>query len=121
LFSAPYFMLLDTGFAAMLVLATVLGLGVFWAPVTATLGTLSSEIFSTRVRYTGVTLGYQIGAAAAGGTAPLIATWLQARFDGAWWPIAVYLVFTALLSIAAVSLAGRAARVGEGRSAAAKG
>ncbi|GAA1446575.1 hypothetical protein GCM10009602_33540 [Nocardiopsis tropica] len=76
--------------------------------VTATIGTLSSEIFSTRVRYTGVTLGYQIGAALAGGTAPLIATWLLSRFDDSWVPIAVYPMFTALISIVAVSLAHRA-------------
>jgi len=111
LFAAPYFLMLGTGSVPLLVLATVIGLGVFWAPVTATIGTLSSEIFSTRVRYTGVTLGYQIGAALAGGTAPLIATWLLSRFDNSWVPIAVYLVFTALISIVAVSLAHRASKV----------
>ncbi|MEU0236450.1 MFS transporter [Nocardiopsis sp. NPDC006198] len=110
LFAVPYFLMLGTGSVAMLVLATVIGLGVFWAPVTATIGTLSSEIFSTRVRYTGVTLGYQIGAALAGGTAPLIATWLLSRFDDSWVPIAVYLVFTALISVVAVSLAHRASK-----------
>ncbi|WAE73245.1 MFS transporter [Streptomonospora nanhaiensis] len=110
LFAVPYFLMLGTGSVAVLVLATVIGLGVFWAPVTATIGTLSSEIFSTRVRYTGVTLGYQIGAALAGGTAPLIATWLLSRFDDSWVPIAVYLVFTALISIVAVSLAHRASK-----------
>jgi metabolite-proton symporter len=110
LFAVPYFLMLGTGSVAMLVLATVIGLGVFWAPVTATIGTLSSEIFSTRVRYTGVTLGYQIGAALAGGTAPLIATWLLSRFDDSWVPIAVYLMFTALISIVAVSLAHRASK-----------
>ncbi|QVQ55016.1 MHS family MFS transporter [Spiractinospora alimapuensis] len=109
-FSAPYFMLLDAGTVPLLFVATVLGLGILWAPVTATLGTLCSEIFSTRIRYTGITLGYQVGAALAGGTAPLIATWLLSRFDESWTPIAVYLTVTALLSIVAVALAGRAAR-----------
>ncbi|MBQ1080004.1 MFS transporter [Nocardiopsis sp. B62] len=107
LFTAPYFLMLGTGSNLMLILATVIGLGVLWAPVTATIGTLSSEIFSTRVRYTGVTLGYQIGAALAGGTAPLIATWLLSRFNDSWVPIAVYLSFTAVLSIVAVSFAHR--------------
>lgn len=113
LFIAPYFLMLGTGSTLMLVLATVIGLGVLWAPVTATIGTLCSEIFSTRVRYTGVTLGYQIGAAAAGGTAPLIATWLLSRFDNSWIPIAVYLVLTAVVSIVAVALAGRASNAEE--------
>ncbi|GAB3478962.1 MFS transporter [Nocardiopsis coralliicola] len=113
LFAAPYFLLLDTGSTAMLILATVVGLGIFWAPVTATLGTLSSEIFPARIRYTGVTLGYQIGAAAAGGTAPLIATWLLSEFGGSWLPIAVYIVATAGISLAAVLLAGSASRVSQ--------
>ncbi|WDZ90635.1 MFS transporter [Nocardiopsis sp. HUAS JQ3] len=120
LFIAPYFLMLGTGSTLMLVLATVIGLGVLWAPVTATIGTLCSEIFSTRVRYTGVTLGYQIGAAAAGGTAPLIATWLLSRFDDSWVPIAVYLVLTAVVSIVAVALAGRASNAEERHLAAAE-
>ncbi|GAB2481767.1 MFS transporter [Nocardiopsis aegyptia] len=114
LFIAPYFLMLGTGDTFMLVLATIIGLGVLWAPITATIGTLCSEIFSTRVRYTGVTLGYQIGAALAGGTAPLIATWLLSRFDESWVPVAGYLVFTAVVSILAVSLARRASNA-EGR------
>ena len=114
LFIAPYFLMLGTGSTFMLILATVIGLGVLWSPITATIGTLCSEIFSTRVRYTGVTLGYQIGAALAGGTAPLIATWLLSRFDESWVPVAGYLVFTAVVSIVAVSLARRASNA-EGR------
>lgn len=113
LFSAPYFLMLGTGSNLMLILATVIGLGILWAPVTATIGTLSSEIFSTRVRYTGVTLGYQIGAALAGGTAPLIATWLLSRFDNSWVPIAVYLTFTAVISVVAVSFAHKSANPAE--------
>ncbi|MBV2363743.1 MFS transporter [Streptomonospora nanhaiensis] len=108
-FAVPYFLMLQTGAGLMLVAATVIGLGILWPPVTATIGTLSSEIFSTRVRYTGVTLGYQVGAALAGGTAPLIATWLLSRFGESWVPIAVYLVVTAGISLAAVALARTAA------------
>lgn len=109
-FAAPFFMLLDLRMNWAVYAAVVISLGVAWPPVTATLGTLTSEIFTTRVRYTGVTLGYQIGAALAGGTAPLLATWLLARFDGAWWPIAAYLVVLAAISICAVSLSGRVVR-----------
>ncbi len=80
-----------------------------WAPITAVLGTLFSEIFATGVRYTGVTLGYQLGAALAGGTAPLIATALLQRYQGSATPIAVYLVATGAISFCAV-LAARPAR-----------
>ncbi|MBR8742376.1 MFS transporter [Nocardiopsis sp. MG754419] len=108
--SVPFFMLLDLQMNWAVYAAVVLALGLAWPPVTATLGTLTSEIFTTRVRYTGVTLGYQVGAALAGGTAPLLATWLLARFDGAWWPIAAYLVVLAVISFTAVALSGSVVR-----------
>lgn len=106
LFSVPFFLLLDLQMDWALFAAVIIGLGIVWPPVTATLGTFTSEIFSTRVRYTGVTLGYQLGAAIFGGTAPLIATWMLSEFDGAWWPIAVYMIALALLSLIAVACAG---------------
>ncbi|MFI2104548.1 MFS transporter [Isoptericola sp. NPDC019693] len=114
-FAAPFFLLLDLRVDWAVYAAVVLGLGIVWPPVTATLGTLMSETFTTRVRYTGVTLGYQIGAALAGGTAPLLATWLLARFDGAWWPIAVYMVGLAAVALVAVSLSGRVVRLERAR------
>jgi metabolite-proton symporter len=106
LFSVPFFLLLDLRMNWALFVAVIIGLGVVWPPVTATLGTFTSEIFSTRVRYTGVTLGYQLGAAIFGGTAPLIATWMLSEFDDAWWPIAAYMIALALLSFIAVACAG---------------
>lgn len=109
-FAAPFFLLLGFQVNWAVFVAVVIGLGVVWPPVTATLGTLMSEIFTTRVRYTGVTLGYQIGAALAGGTAPLIATWLLSRFDGSWLPIALYLMGLASISLVAVLFAGPVVR-----------
>lgn len=107
LFIVPYFMLLDTRSQWGITLATVIGFGVLWAPVTAALGTLSSEIFSTRVRYTGITLGYQLGAALAGGTAPLIATWLLSEYNGSWQPVAIYLLVTVAISLIAILSIGK--------------
>ncbi len=102
LYAFPYFWLLHQGSVAMLFLATVIGLGIIWAPITAVLGTMFSEIFSARVRYTGISLGYQIGAAVAGGTAPLIATALLIRFNNSYIPVALYIIFTAVISLIAV-------------------
>ncbi|WP_097161008.1 MFS transporter [Enterobacter sp. CC120223-11] len=107
LFIVPWFMLLDTGTTWGIMLATVIAFGVLWAPVTAVLGTLCSEIFSANVRYTGITLGYQLGAALAGGTAPLIATGLLAKYNGDWKPVACYLAITVLISLTAIFFASR--------------
>ena len=109
-FIIPYFMLLDLKATWAIVLATFLIFGIIWSPITATLGTLSSEIFDTRVRYTGVTLGYQIGASVAGGTAPLVATYLLKEFHNSWLPIALYvmmLVGVSLLAVVTVMLRSR--------------
>lgn len=103
LFAFPYFYLLSLKSAVWLTIATVIGLGILWAPVTAVLGTLFSEIFSTNVRYTGVTLGYQLGAALAGGTAPLIATALLTAFNNSWVPVALYIILTGAISLAAIA------------------
>lgn len=102
LFAFPYFWMIQQGSVAMLIIATVVGLGIIWAPITAVLGTMFSEIFDAKVRYTGVTLGYQVGAAIAGGTAPLVATALLAKFDNSYVPVALYIIFTALISLVAI-------------------
>ncbi|MEA3577122.1 MFS transporter [Peribacillus frigoritolerans] len=102
LFAFPYFWLLQQKSVLILIVATVIGLGVIWAPITAVLGTMFSEIFDARIRYTGITLGYQIGAALAGGTAPLVATALLNRFNNSYVPVALYIIFASVLSLAAI-------------------
>ncbi|WP_454861689.1 MFS transporter [Peribacillus frigoritolerans] len=102
LFAFPYFWLLEQKSVLLLIVATVIGLGVIWAPITAVLGTMFSEIFDAKIRYTGITLGYQIGAALAGGTAPLVATALLNRFNNSYVPVALYIIFAAVLSLAAI-------------------
>ncbi|PSL41610.1 metabolite-proton symporter [Planomicrobium soli] len=102
LFAFPYFWMIQQGSVVLLVIATVIGLGIIWAPITAVLGTMFSEIFEAKVRYTGISLGYQIGAAVAGGTAPLVATALLAEFNNSYIPVALYIVFTSLISLVAI-------------------
>ncbi|AOH56404.1 MFS transporter [Peribacillus muralis] len=102
LFAFPYFWLLQQKSVPLLIIATVIGLGIIWAPITAVLGTMFSEIFDARIRYTGITLGYQIGAALAGGTAPLVATALLNRFNNSYVPVAIYIIFASFLSLAAI-------------------
>ncbi len=102
LFAFPYFWMLQQGSVALLIIATVIGLGIIWAPITAVLGTMFSEIFDAKIRYTGISLGYQIGAAVAGGTAPLVATALLVRFDNSYIPVAIYIIFTALISLVSI-------------------
>ena len=102
IYGFPYFYIVNTHEPTLVILATFLGLVVIWPPITAILGTMFSESFSKEVRYTGVTLGYQIGAAVAGGSAPLIAEFLMNQFNGSSIPVSLYIIMTATVSIVAV-------------------
>lgn len=103
LYAFPYFWLLHQNSAVLLIIATIIGLGIIWAPITAVLGTMFSEIFKSNVRYTGISLGYQIGAAVAGGTAPLVATALLAAYNNSYVPVALYIILTSIISLIAVA------------------
>ena len=52
----------------------------------------------------------RLGAALAGGTAPLIATWLLHEFNNDWHPIAIYIIIAAAISLLAVAFAPAIAR-----------
>ncbi len=59
------------------------------------------ELFATRVRVTGASLGFQFAGVFGGALAPLIATGLVARFDSLT-PVAIYLaIVSALIAVAA--------------------
>ena len=64
-----------------------------------------SELFDTRVRYSGASLGYQLASPLAGGLAPFIATALLHWSGGKAWPVAVYLVAMAAITLVCVWLA----------------
>ncbi|GDY51372.1 hypothetical protein SVIO_019950 [Streptomyces violaceusniger] len=99
----PFFLLIDTkGFPALLLAVTV-GLifhGAMYAPQAA----FFSEMFATRMRYSGASIGAQFASVAAGAPAPLIATALLADYDSAT-PIALYVIAAALLTLVAVGVA----------------
>jgi MFS family permease len=65
---------------------------------------IMSELFPTRMRYSGVSLGSQVTSIFAGSLAPLLATqWL--KDTGSWLPTAIYLVVAcAITAVAVVSL-----------------
>jgi hypothetical protein len=63
---------------------------------------LIAESFSSRLRYSGSSLGYQLASVIAGGPAPLIATWLLDR-TGSPYSIAGYVLVCSVLSLLAAS------------------
>jgi metabolite-proton symporter len=86
--------------AALVALAVVLG--ITYGPLAA----LLSELFPTNVRYSGASLGYQIGAILGGGIAPLVAAALYGRWRSSV-PITLYLGAVCLLSLGCIALVTR--------------
>ncbi|MBW0106705.1 MFS transporter, partial [Pseudonocardia sp. KRD291] len=100
--AVPAFLLIDTGSVWLIVLALAvvhLVLGAMYGPLAA----LFSEMFGTRVRYSGASLGYQIGTVVGGGFAPIIATSLYAA-SGTSAAISGYLVVVSLITLGSVAL-----------------
>ncbi|MGW1091080.1 MFS transporter [Streptomyces sp. NPDC002596] len=81
LLAAPVYALVDTESTALLILGMVLG-QVVQSAMYAPLGPLLSEMFGTRVRYTGASLGYQLAALIGGGFTPLMAGSLLSASGG---------------------------------------
>ncbi|TDN92323.1 metabolite-proton symporter [Microbacterium sp. BK668] len=94
------FPMFDTRNPAIIVAAISLGLFIhafMYAPQPA----IMSEMFPTRMRYSGVSLGYQVTSIVAGSLAPIIATALLATYDS-YVPVAVYLAIAAAVTLVAV-------------------
>ncbi|AIE60253.1 integral membrane transport protein [Bacillus methanolicus MGA3] len=99
LFVIPFFWLMDSGSVLLITIGIVIGLNVFHDAVYGPQAVYYSELFGTKIRLSGASIGYQVGAVLAGGLSPIIATWLLAEFDGKSWPICLYLIALGVLSI----------------------
>lgn len=104
LYIVPFFWLVSLGSASIALAAVIIGFGFIWPTYGSILGTLFAESFPADVRYTGVSLGYQVGAAMVGGPLPLIATALLARFDGSYLPVAAFIALCGIVSLFALAV-----------------
>ena len=93
------FPLVDTGSFWLITLAVSGGM-IFLAMMYGPQAAFFTELFSTEVRYSGATLGYQFGAIIGGAFAPTIAVKLWTEFDIFW--VSVYMSFSALLTLLSV-------------------
>ncbi|WP_018532618.1 MULTISPECIES: MFS transporter [unclassified Streptomyces] len=99
----PFFSLVDTASFGNLILAVTVGLvlhGAMYAPQAA----FFSEMFATRMRYSGASIGAQFASVAAGAPAPLIATALLDS-SGESTLISLYVIAAAVITLIAVAVA----------------
>ncbi|MFI6325326.1 MFS transporter [Nonomuraea sp. NPDC050556] len=102
LWAFAFFPLVDSGSPVNVTIAVTVGLvlhGAMYGPQAA----FFTELFGTNVRYSGVSVGYQLASIVAGAPAPLIAVALL-KSSGSSLPISIYLAIAAVLTILAVVL-----------------
>ena len=95
------FPLVDTGNFWLIVLAITGGL-TFLSMMYGPQAAFFTELFNTEVRYSGATLGYQLGAIVGGAFAPTIAAKLWIDYDILW--VSAYIAFASILSLLSVMM-----------------
>ena len=102
LWAVPMWFLIDSGNAALFTLAIfvlTIGLGPSYGPQSA----MYAEMFPASVRFSGISIGYAIGAILGGAFAPMIAEMILKQ-TGQSWMIGVYIAALAVVSVIAVSM-----------------
>jgi len=93
----PLFLLLNSG-SLVAAIAAHCGLAVIEAVYVSSAVAAGVELFATRVRYSGFSIGYNVCVAAFGGTTPYVVTWLTAQTANNVAP-AYYVVAAAIVSL----------------------
>lgn len=107
----PFFQLLDTKDPFMIGLAICVAM-TFWALMYGPLAAYVTELFPTNVRYSGISLGFQLAGIFGGGLAPLIATGLLATYASST-AVAVYVFLALGLTTVSIILAGKPAKLAD--------
>ena len=98
---ALFFVAAGSGSVIAVALSIVFGINVVHDAMYGPQAAWFAELFDTRVRYSGSSLGYSIGAVLGGGFAPLIAAALLVVGGGRPWLIVVYFAVLAAITVAA--------------------
>jgi len=98
----PILFLLQSGTAWGLFLALFLGLSVIQGFTAGPYGAFAAELYPTRIRYSGTSIGYQTAATLGAGFTPMLATALVLLAGGSLWLVAV--AWIALSSISGIAL-----------------
>jgi metabolite-proton symporter len=104
-----FFALLDTGRFILITVATVIAL-VFHAAMYGPQASFIAEMFPTRVRYTGASMGYQLAGILGGALAPIISVALLDRYDTSV-AVSLYVVGVLVLTAVCVFLAPETSRI----------
>lgn len=101
-FAYPFFAMLESGSTMLIVLAFVIGNGVCHAAMVGVQPAMYSEMFSARVRYSGLAMAHEVSSLIVG-FSPLIATALYAHYRSPT-PVALFLGAICLVSASSLLL-----------------
>ncbi len=104
-----FFALLDTRRFGLIILAAVVAL-IFHAAMYGPQAAFITEMFPTKVRYSGASIGYQLAGIIGGALAPIISVALLDRFDSSV-PVSVYAVAMLIVTLTCVLLAPETSRL----------
>lgn len=103
--ATPIFLLIQTGQPWAIIAGVVLFMGLGHGLVYAPLPAMYCELFPTDVRYSGISVGYQMAAILLSSFTPALASALVVLSGGSLWPIVVFAIGTTTIAMVAVRLA----------------
>jgi len=98
----PSFWLMETRSPVLICIAVAIPFGLIYPAVYGPEAALFSELFDTRVRYSGASFVYQFSGIFASGLTPILATWFLQLGNNAPWYICIYVLIVSLISAASV-------------------
>lgn len=97
----PMFLLVETKNIVLMTAGITLAV-VSLSALYAVVAGYMADAFPANLRYSGISIAYQLIAAVAGGTTPLIGTMLAKQYAGQWLPLALLFSFLSLMSLVGV-------------------
>ena len=101
-FAFPFFWLVNTGSAPLIVLAFICVMGIGGAAMFGPQAAYFAELFGPRLRYSGFAFARELGSILAGGPAPFLSGLLVLWMGGAPWGVAVYIIVLALITAGSI-------------------
>ncbi|HUB44438.1 MAG TPA: MFS transporter [Acetobacteraceae bacterium] len=105
-----FFAILGTRSPWLVIGAITLGAGIIHPLMFGPEGSIIPELFPTKVRFSGASLGKQIGTLLGGGLAPMLAQALLAWSKGAFWSVDVYYIVVGAIALTALYFARETSR-----------
>ncbi|MQA05542.1 MAG: MFS transporter [Streptosporangiales bacterium] len=109
LLAFPFFWMVDTKSVVLIVIAMILAITIGHGSTYSTQAVFFAELFGTNVRYSGISIGYHVGAALMSGPGPFVAAALLSATGGTW-GISLLMVVASVVSVIAIWRAGETYR-----------